>query len=229
MAETGSEESRLNELQRRWEYNPNSRVYLQLAESYRRLGRLQEAIAVLEDGLAKRPNELSGMVSLGRCRLDLGDSEGAVRILDAVVQRDPTHIPANKLLIETHIARLDAEAATQRLDFYRMLNDQDPEIAVLAQRVETLRDRAVEPAPEGRAPSTRPENEQPLAIDDEAPAFELDLDAAPAAAGAPSAPAVESAAPAPVETAASAPAVETASPDAAAGATVYGSRPCATT
>lgn len=130
--------NRLAELRQRWEREPDSRIYLQLADELRRLEQIDEAVAVLEKGLERRPNDLSGMVALGRYRLELGDLEGAVAILETVAERDPAHLVANKLLIEGHLQRQDAEQAQQRLDLYRLLNDRDPELNHLAYRLQML-------------------------------------------------------------------------------------------
>src|ERR1700726_3669711 len=99
---------RLTQLRARWQGDPSSRVFLQLAEEYRHLGRVQDALQVLDAGLKEHPGYLSALVAKGRCLLELGDA-GAAR-----------GVP---------------ERAGQRLDLYSLLNDSDPEIAELRQRV----------------------------------------------------------------------------------------------
>lgn len=146
MPESGLPANKIDELRRRFEEQPASRVFLQLAEEYRRLGLPEQAVEVLEAGLAKRPGDLSGMVALGRCRLELGNLEGAVEILDGVIARDAAHLVANKLLIEAHLQQGDAERAGQRLDLYKLLNDRDPEIDDLETRLRALRRGAREAA-----------------------------------------------------------------------------------
>ena len=130
--------SRLNDLKLRWERDPGSRLFLRLAEEHRKLGQHAEAAAVLEQGLERRPNDLSALVALGRCRLDLDQGEEAVSSLETVVSRDPAHIVANKLLLEAYLRRGDVEKATERLDIYRILNDRDPELDHLGYRLGKL-------------------------------------------------------------------------------------------
>lgn len=129
---------RLNDLKQRWGQDPSSRLFLQLADEHRKLGQHQEAVAVLEQGLEHRPNDLSALVALGRSRLELENLEEAIEPLKTVVSRDPTHIVASKLLIEAHLQRGDAVKASERLQTYRLLNDRDPELDHLEYRLERL-------------------------------------------------------------------------------------------
>ncbi len=135
---------RLNDLKLRWQRDPSSRLFLQLADEHRKLGQREEAVTVLEQGLEHRPNDLSALVALGRCRLELEQVEGAIEPLETVVSRDPTHIVASKLLLEAHLQRGDAAKAGQRLDTYRLLNDRDPELDHLEYRLERLRSESEE-------------------------------------------------------------------------------------
>jgi tetratricopeptide (TPR) repeat protein len=126
---------RLRALQLRWEADKASRVFVQLAEEYRRLGRTEEALAILAEGLAANPNYLAAQVVLGRCHLDLGRTKEAIAELEGVIARDPTQMVAYKLLVEAHLAEQDGEEARKRLRIYSLLNDSDPEIADLRRRI----------------------------------------------------------------------------------------------
>ena len=66
-------------------------------------GRLREAIEALESGLRAYPRHTSAQVALGRCRLEAGDVAGAVAALEKIVQQDPTHLVASKLLVEAYL------------------------------------------------------------------------------------------------------------------------------
>ena len=72
----------LNQLRQRWERDPKSRAFLQLAEEYRRAGRLGDAIHVLRAGLKEHPNYLSAQVALGRCLVETDDARAAIEILE---------------------------------------------------------------------------------------------------------------------------------------------------
>jgi thioredoxin-like negative regulator of GroEL len=129
---------RLTQLRARWQGDPSSRVFLQLAEEYRHLGRVQDALAVLEAGLKEHPGYLSALVAKGRCLLELGNAEQAHGVLERVVQQDATHMVANKLLVRTYLETGDPERARQRLELYSLLNDSDPEIEELRRRVAAM-------------------------------------------------------------------------------------------
>lgn len=126
---------RLTQLRARWQGDPSSRVFLQLAEEYRHLGRVQDALQVLDAGLKEHPGYLSALVAKGRCLLELGDAGEARGVLERVVQQDATQMVANKLLVRAYLETGEPERAGQRLDLYSLLNDSDPEIAELRQRV----------------------------------------------------------------------------------------------
>src|ERR1700726_4874112 len=126
---------RLTQLRARWQGDPSSRVFLQLAEEYRHLGRVQDALHVLDAGLKEHPGYLSALVAKGRCLLELGDAGAARGVLERVVQQDATQMVANKLLVRAYLETGEPERAGQRLDLYSLLNDSDPEIAELRQRV----------------------------------------------------------------------------------------------
>ena len=86
MAETDRTDARLAALRQRWEQDPSSRALLQLTEEYRRVGRVQEAIQVLELGLQRQPNNMAAQVALGRCRLETGRLESAIEVLEQVIE-----------------------------------------------------------------------------------------------------------------------------------------------
>ncbi len=138
---------RLNDLKLRWRQDPSSRLFLQLADEHRKLGQHEGAVEVLEQGLEHRPNDLSALVALGRCQLELERVGEAVEPLEAVVSRDPTHIVASKLLIEAHLQQGDVERAGDRLRTYRLLNDRDPELAHLEYRLKRLQEEDDQEAP----------------------------------------------------------------------------------
>jgi tetratricopeptide (TPR) repeat protein len=126
---------RIAQLRARWQNDPSSRIFLQLAEEYRHLGRVQEALAVLEAGLKEHPGYLSALVAKGRCLLELGDAGQARGVLERVVQQDATQMVANKLLVRAYLETGEPARAGQRLDLYTLLNDSDPEIEELRRRV----------------------------------------------------------------------------------------------
>jgi tetratricopeptide (TPR) repeat protein len=129
---------RLNQLRQRWERDPKSRAFLQLAEEYRRGGRLSDAVHVLEAGLEEHPTYLAAQVALGRCLLESGAPAKASELLERAVARDPTQLVANKLLVEAYLAMEQAGKARERLDLYKLFNDRDADIETLESRIRAL-------------------------------------------------------------------------------------------
>jgi cytochrome c-type biogenesis protein CcmH/NrfG len=140
----GSMPDRLAQLKARWESDPSSRIFLQLAEEYRHQGRMQEALAVLDRGLQEHPGYLSALVAKGRCHLELGEADASRSVLERVVKQDPTQMVANKLLVRAYLETGDPGRARERLDLYSLLNDGDPEIGDLRRQIK-LMDRPKEP------------------------------------------------------------------------------------
>jgi tetratricopeptide (TPR) repeat protein len=129
---------RLTQLRNRWESDPSSRIFLQLAEEYRHQGRVKEALDVLERGLKEHPGYLSALVAKGRCLIELGEPEPAREVLERVVKQDATQMVANKLLVRAYLETGDPERARERLDLYILLNDSDPEIEELRRRLRAM-------------------------------------------------------------------------------------------
>ncbi len=135
MSATEPTSARLESLRARWQADTGSRVFLQLADEYRRLGRNADAAGVLEEGLRANPTHPAARVALGRCRLELGQTAEAIRELETVLESDPTQMVAYRLLVEAYLREGRAELARQRLRVYSLLNDSDPEIADLRRRI----------------------------------------------------------------------------------------------
>lgn len=134
----GAFPDRLTQLRARWDSDPSSRIFLQLAEEYRHQGRVREALEVLERGLKEHPGYLSALVAKGRCLLELGEPDRSRTVLERVVKQDATQMVANKLLVRAYIETADPERARERLDLYTLLNDSDPEIEELRRRLRAM-------------------------------------------------------------------------------------------
>lgn len=95
--------------------NPGSRLFLRLAQAYRRRGRLADAAQVLERGLVLRPGELEARELLAQVREEMGDAEGAVDQLLAAARELARHVGVYQRLADLWAARgLDEDAAWAR-------------------------------------------------------------------------------------------------------------------
>lgn len=83
-----------------------------LADIYRRLGLLEDAIDTARKGCGLHPAFAAGQMALANALLESGDNEEALKALEAVVRITPENIEAQRLLAELYShAGKDAEAA----------------------------------------------------------------------------------------------------------------------
>lgn len=120
---------------RRYQEDPTSRIFAPLADCYRQLGRVDEAIQVCLDGLNHHPDFAGGRVALARCYLDKKRYAEAKTELQKVVDAAPENILAHRIMGETHAALGDKEGALHSYKMALMLSPQD---VALTQKVHTL-------------------------------------------------------------------------------------------
>lgn len=95
-----AENPRIDDLRRRLDREPGSRVFAQLAEELRKAGQLAEAIRVARQGLLNHPGYPSARMTLGRALLDMRDLRGARTEFEAVLRGAPDNILASRYLGE---------------------------------------------------------------------------------------------------------------------------------
>jgi len=110
-------------LKERFEKSPDSRLFAPLADAYRKNGQLDEAIAILEEGIGKYPDYAIAHVILGKCYFDKGATERAKVEFEKVLELDPENMVALKMLGDI----LSAEGKKKEaLEYYRKLISIDP-------------------------------------------------------------------------------------------------------
>jgi tetratricopeptide (TPR) repeat protein len=109
---------RLERLERIYEENPGTRLFLALAEEYFRDGQLEKAVEVCRGGLEIFPGYTSARVTLARSLIDLGQDDEAERELGAVLGNSPDNLLASRLyaaLLIRQGRRDEAAAVVDRL------------------------------------------------------------------------------------------------------------------
>jgi tetratricopeptide (TPR) repeat protein len=91
-------DSRIDDLRRRLDRDPGSRLFAQLAEEHRKAGEHAEAIRVARAGLAQHSAYASARLTLGRALLDSGDAAGARVELETALREAPDNILASRFL-----------------------------------------------------------------------------------------------------------------------------------
>ena len=127
--------SRIEELEKRLAADPNSRMFVQLAEEYRKAGMLEQAIDCCEKGLKKHPQYPSARVLLGRALLESGSFDLASAEFETVLKQVPDNILAHKFLGETYhrLGRLD-----EALKKYKVASTLAPEDTELGERIQEV-------------------------------------------------------------------------------------------
>ena len=143
---------KIQDLAARLNRDPDSKIFLQLAEEYRKEGLLEEALLVCKGGLKKHPGYQSARVALGRIFLSLNQLEEARAELEAVLRGAPDNLLANRLLGDLLVKMGDKEAALERYRAVHMYGPSDPDIAVKIQKLEG-KQAAAPPPPQPAAPT----------------------------------------------------------------------------
>jgi tetratricopeptide (TPR) repeat protein len=202
MADSAAE-GRIKDLKRRLELAPGSRLFVALAEEYRKSGRLADALSTLQKGLLAHPNYLSAQVALGRAYLEAGQITEAIATFSRVLSSDPGNLVSAKSLADIHMSRGDSVEAVKKYKLYRALSG-DRSVDEIVERLEVelappppvaADDVAPPPPPalyeerptasgSGRFRESRPRDSVsrlPVELDATSVRFELD-DSAPSAA-----------------------------------------------
>jgi tetratricopeptide (TPR) repeat protein len=108
--------SEIEKLKARFDENPEGRYFAPLADAYRKTGRLDEAIELIQQGLTRHPDYLSAHIVLGRCYLGKKDDPAAKNTFEGVLALDSENIIALKSLAEIGERSGDTIAARRWLD-----------------------------------------------------------------------------------------------------------------
>ncbi|OQY26307.1 MAG: hypothetical protein B6244_14005, partial [Candidatus Cloacimonetes bacterium 4572_55] len=123
-------------LSQKWAKNPKSRVFVSLAEAYRKTGKFEDAIGVCHEGLKHKPKLSSGYVVLGRCLAKVGKKDDARDAFEKVIKFDPVNMIALKALGDLYDEADDPQKA---FEFYQKAADFDPFNDDIQQKIAELR------------------------------------------------------------------------------------------
>ena len=121
MADAGAQ-ARIQDLKRRIDLDPGSRLFVALAEEYRKSGRLAEALSTLQQGLLSHPNYLSAQVALGRAHLESGQVTEAIATFSKVLGADPGNLVSAKSLADIYLSRGETVEAIKKYKLYRAIS-----------------------------------------------------------------------------------------------------------
>ncbi len=92
----------IEKLKEKVKKDPNSKLFVPLAEEYRKTGMLDEAISVLMTGITSQPGYASARVSLGKIYLEKKMAPAAKEEFEKVISAIPDNLFAHKKLAEIY-------------------------------------------------------------------------------------------------------------------------------
>lgn len=126
-------EARIRDLERRLDLDSGSRLFVALAEEYRKVGRVKDALSALQKGLLAHPGYIAAQVALGRVYLEASQATDAIATFTKVLSADPANLVAAKCLAEIHLSRRDNLEALKKYKLYRAISGDRKVDAVIAE------------------------------------------------------------------------------------------------
>jgi tetratricopeptide (TPR) repeat protein len=117
----------IEKLREKVEKDPNSKLYVPLAEEYRKEGMLDEAVEVLQKGIERQPGYMSARVSLGKIYLEKGHMDEARAEFEQVVKVIPDNLYSHKKLAEIYRDTGERDLAIRAFRTFLKLNPMDAE------------------------------------------------------------------------------------------------------
>ncbi|MGZ3687092.1 MAG: tetratricopeptide repeat protein [Bdellovibrionota bacterium] len=126
---------------KKYQEDPNSRVFAPLAEAYRKAGLIDEAIEIAREGLKIHPQFVGGRVALARALFDKKRFDEVIDELAPIVRDVPDNLIAQRLLAESSLMQ---GRVADALGAYKMLLYFSPHDRETAQIVKELEAQAYE-------------------------------------------------------------------------------------
>ena len=142
--------------------DPNSKLFVPLAEEYKKAGMLDEAIEVLTGGLGNQPGYLSARVSLGKIFIERGMLSEARTEFEKVIASIPDNLYAHKKLAEIYRDLGDKDKAIKEFRTVLKLNPLDDWAAASLAEIEQPPASMSEELPV-------PEHDQVIPVDEKTP------------------------------------------------------------
>ena len=111
--------------------DPASYCFVPLAELYRKMGLLDDAIHVARNGCSLHPDYVGGYMVLGRAYFEKGMKEASKEALEKVIGFTPDNLLARKILSQIYAENGETAAAETTLRFILSYNPADHESQVL--------------------------------------------------------------------------------------------------
>lgn len=117
--------------------NPRSKVFAPLAESFRKLGMLDDAFKILKEGIRHHPNYTLGYIVLAHCYFDQGKFDLTYNTLRPIVSQNADNISLQKIFAQ---ACMNLGHLEEALDTYKYLLFMNPREKFFIEQVKKLED-----------------------------------------------------------------------------------------
>ncbi len=121
-----------------YDKNPESKVFAPLAEAYRKMGLLDEALKICTKGILSHPEFAGGHLILSKIFIEKNQLEKAIESLLRTTDLSPENILAHKLLAETYMKLRQPKKALHSYKMILLLTPHDKTIAHSIQKLESL-------------------------------------------------------------------------------------------
>lgn len=120
-----------------YEKNPRSRVFAPLAESFRKLGMIDDALKILREGIRHHPNYALGYIVLAHCYYDQEKYDLTYSTLRPIIAENADNISLQKIFAQAciHLGHLE-----EALEVYKYLLFMNPQDKFFADQVKKLED-----------------------------------------------------------------------------------------
>ncbi|RME15656.1 MAG: hypothetical protein D6797_06175 [Bdellovibrio sp.] len=125
--------------------NPASKVFAPLAEAYRKMGWLEKAKNLCEEGLKHHPTFASGHLEFAKVLLDMGKRKEAISHLKKATQLSPENLKAQELLAESLLKEKEPEEALKAFKMLLFLNPHHKRAQQAVKKLESLTAKDFEP------------------------------------------------------------------------------------
>jgi len=160
--------SEIAKLAERIAKDPKSKLFVPLAEEYKKAGDIEMSIRVLMEGLKNNPGYITARSFSGRLLFEKGDMAGAQREFEEVAKSIPDNLMAQHKLGDLYVLQNRPADALKHYKLALSLNPGDEEIAALVSDIEAGRDvkeRLLRPKqPAGEKQPAKEEPAQPQAM-----------------------------------------------------------------
>lgn len=109
--------------------DPHSTAFVSLAEAYRQMGLLDDALEVVEKGVAALPKFSPGYTCLGRIQAQRGELKKAFAAFSRALEMDPDSVPALKGLARVSGMLGQKESSRELLERALQIQPEDPAVA----------------------------------------------------------------------------------------------------